>query len=101
MAACGAEGVAGGDDAGPIDLAAFDGFLQGDVGPVAGADIANGGEAGFERLFRVGDGDDGPVGVGELQAGKASGFGVAVEVGVHVDQAGEKGDAGELDHFGS
>jgi hypothetical protein len=67
MAAGGPEGIAGGNDARADDLAFIDRLLEADIVPRIGADIADGGEAGVQRRPGVGDGEDAPEAVGELQ----------------------------------
>ena len=75
---------------GPGNLAGVDGVAQSNVGVAAGADVADGGESGFDsdlgilcagkRFRRDGDAE---LFVSEL--------GIAGDVGVHVDQSGKNG----------
>ena len=79
------------------DVAGVDLVAQGYVGEAVGADVADGGEAGFERDLGVFDSDDGLFGGrhGELKVGiEVVGHG---EVRVHVDEAGHDGVFGQVD----
>ena len=90
--------AAGNAEGGPRDLhvrawdvAGVDLVAEGYVGEVVGADVADGGEAGFEGDLGVFDADDGLFGGchRELKVGiEVVGHG---EVGVHVDEAGHDG----------
>ena len=100
MAAGRAEGIAGGHDAWPFDLASFNGFFQRHVVPAAGANIADGGEAGFKRCLGVRDGEDGEIGIRQADAGEAAQRRIRVDVDMHVDQAGQQGDPRQFDNFG-
>ena len=79
------------------DVAGVDLVAEGDVGVVVGADVADGGEAGFEGDLGVFDSDDGLFrgSHGELPVWvEVVGHG---EVGVHVDEAGHDGVFGQVD----
>ena len=68
MAAGGADRVGRRHDARSGHVAGLDALLDGDIVVVGRADVADGREAGFEGLLRVGHADHGPEVVGELQA---------------------------------
>ena len=79
------------------DVAGVDLVAEGDVGKGVGADVADGGEAGFEGDLGVFNADDGLFGRGhrELEVGiEVVGHG---EVGVDVDEAGHDGVFREVD----
>ena len=79
------------------DVAGVDLVAESDVGVVVGADVADGGEAGFERDLGVFDADDGLFGGShrEFEVGvEVVGHG---EVGVDVDEAGHDGVSREVD----
>src|SRR5690606_12722511 len=97
-----ADGEAGRDDARAWHQAVFDRVAERDVGPLVGADVADGGEAGQQRDARVLDADDGGVAGPLVQPVVAvSAAGVAVQVGVGVDEAGQHGVPGQVDHLGA
>ncbi len=75
-----------------VDLVA-----EGDVGVVVGADVADGGEAGFEGNLGVFDADDGLFGRRHRQLVEGIEVGGHGEVGVDVDEAGHDGVSGEVD----
>ncbi len=96
--------VGSGDEHARADDVAFcDGVAQSDVGERAiDADVAHGGEAGFEEDARVGNGLERHFcgGVFELVDRIDVALLRAVgEVGVAVDEAGEDGGVGEVDRF--
>ena len=97
MAAGDAERRTGDEHARTFDVAGVDAIAQGDVGVVAGADIADGGESGVHGEARVLGADDGFTWHRDAQARVATAHGIAGEVRVHVDQAGEAGRRGEID----
>jgi hypothetical protein len=101
VAALDADGVAGHAHARTRQLAVVDGVAQGDVAEAAGADVAHGGEAGFQRhpgrMRAVHGGAD----VGHAQRLVAVLVRVAGQVGVGVDQARQHGGAGQVDDLGA
>ncbi len=102
VAARDAQGHARGPDARAENEALVDRLPQADVRAAAGADVADGGEAGVERALRVDGGADGFVGRRlrhGLDEGVAGAF--AGDVGVGVDQAGEDRRGGQVDDFGA
>ena len=101
MAAGRAEGITGRDDARTDDLAGVDRLLQADIVPVVGTEIADGGEAGHQRVVRMRHRHRGPEAVAELQIRVAAVGRVAVDVHVHVDQARQQGHVLEIDALGA
>ena len=76
-----------------------DGLAQRERGVVGVAEVADGGEAGEERLLRVERGAQGPVArVHEKALGVALRRALPVEVHVHVHQAGHHGRGFEVDN---
>jgi hypothetical protein len=96
------EAVADDEHARADHFAAVDEVAHGDVFVLIGAEIADGGDAGFEGAHRAFAGEedlDGRRIVGELlEHGFAGSFvGVLGHVRVHIDEAGEAGVFGEVD----
>src|SRR5690606_41571190 len=78
------------------------GVAQRAVGPLVGADVADGGEPGEQRDAGVLDADGGGVAGPLVQPVVAvAAAGIAVQVGVRVDEAGHHGVPGEVDHLGA
>ena len=100
VAAGGAEGVGGRQDARPRHLALVDGLAKTDVVPRIGAEVADGGEPGLERLRRCWYRQHRPVAVVVLQPVVAAVRWVAVDVHVHVDQARQHGHVAEVEAGG-
>src|SRR5690606_36068736 len=97
-----AEGEAGRDDAWAGHEAVVDRVAQRDVGPLVGADVAHGGEPGEQRDARVLDADDRGVAGPLVQPVVAvAAAGIAVQVGVRVDETGHHGVPGQVDHLGA
>ena len=94
-----AERVVSVDDPRPRDPAFLDPLVDPGNVVVPVADIAHGGETGLEHLLGIGDAEHGGEPVGELEAGIAAVFRPAVQVDMHVDQAGQQGVPGEVDHL--
>src|SRR5580704_13587543 len=101
MAAGDAERRAGDEHARTFDVASVDAIPQGDVGVVAGADIADGGEAGVHGEAGILGADDGFAWHRDAQARIATVARIAGEVRVNVDQAGEAGRGGKIDGGGA
>ena len=97
MAAGRAEAVGRADDARTLDLAFLDRLAQADVVPGIGADVPHRGEAGLQRLHRVRHREHRPEAIVELEAGVAAVRRIAIEVHVHVDEAGQQGHAGQIE----
>src|SRR5260221_5552515 len=96
------EAVTTDEHAGAEHFAVVDEVAHGDVEVLIGAEIADGGDAGFEGAEGTFAGDEEFVGRrigGELlEHGLARSFvGVLSHVGVDVDEAGETGEFGEVD----
>ena len=83
-----------------FDLALVDRIAQGDVRKAAGADIAHGGEAGFQGLLGVGDAIDRFARRGEKHAVEAFVIGVRGHMDVRVDQSRQDRRAAQLDLAG-
>jgi hypothetical protein len=99
MAAGGAERIARNPQPRPRDLAPGDGALQRDDNAGFAADIAHGGEAGFQRLAREAHGIEGGI---EVRMRHPLGDRVLAGIGrgdviVHVDQAGQDGGRRKID----
>src|SRR4029077_1447174 len=96
------ESVTADKHAGAAPFAAIDEVAHGDVYVLIGAEIADGGDAGFERAERAFAGEEqfngGGVRGEVLEDGLAGSFdSVLSHVGVHVDEAWETGEFGEVD----
>src|SRR6202023_2755338 len=86
VAAGGADGVGRGNDARTGRYTLLDGLLDGDVIVVGGPHIADRGEAGLERFLGIGDPDDSPEIIRELQAAIAAEMRIRGQVSMHVNQ---------------
>ena len=92
-----AEGIGGADDPRSGDLAGLHRLRQADVVPRVGTDVAHRGEARLQGGLGVLHREHRPEAVVELQVGIAAVGRVAVEVGMHVDQARQQGHPGQVD----
>ena len=93
---------AGGDDARPGDEAGVDVVAQVDREEGRRAYVADGGEAGLERLLRVDDAGDGGVeGRVDEVVDLVVAVGAAAQVGVAVDQAGKNVFLGKVENLGA
>ena len=105
VAAGRSEGVHRGEHARTGDQPLVDRVAQADVDVVVGAEVAHGGEAGLERLFRVGRGVERLLGreaqhvVDEVLRPARAELHGEMDMGVH--QAGEQRRVSEIDHRGA
>jgi hypothetical protein len=96
MAARGAERGTRRNDPRPFDEATVDGLTQGDVGEIRTAQIPHRGEAGHQIGAGMADLQDRPEVVGVVQLVPAGHIGRRGQVDVHVDQAGQQGQARQI-----
>ena len=92
-----AKRIARRDDARPHCIAIFNRLFQADIVAVARAHIAHGGKACLQHRLRVADRSHAPETVGKFQPAIAANIGRAIEMDVHVDQAGQYGFARQVD----
>ena len=93
---------AAGDDARAGNQAVVDGVAQIDGEKRRGADIANGSESGFESFARVDHGEESVVEGCVLEAiDLVVAIGASAEMRVAIDESGEDGGLGKIDHGGT
>ena len=97
----GAQRIGRGHNTRAGDFTLFDGLTQRDIGKSVGPDIAHRGEPRVERATRIGNAHHGAELVGELQAGIAAEPGIAGQMDMHVDQAGQQRARPQIDDSGA
>src|SRR6266481_1006429 len=100
------ESIAADEHAGADHFAVIDKVAHGDVHILIGAEVSDGGDAGFQSAERAFTGeedfDGGRIFCELREHGLAGSFvGVVGHVGVDVDEAGEGGEFGEIDYLGA
>ena len=96
MAACCADGIACWHDPRTNRITVFNRLFQADVIAVFGPNIAHGGKASLEHGLRCADRRHTPEAVGKFKAAIAANIGGAVEMDMHVNEAGQYGFAGHV-----
>ena len=97
MPAGGTDGIGGWHDAWAGDGAALDRHFQGKIGVIAGTDIAHGGEARINGAFGHGGAQHGPERGRIAERLHPRQRGIAGQVHVHVDQAGQNSQRAQID----
>ena len=97
VAAGDTQGGAGSEDARAGDFASLDAVANCEVGVAGRADVADGGEPGFESDAGIADAQHRGAWIRDVIAGHAEKIGRAGDVSVAINQAGKDGGSGEVD----
>ena len=91
MAAGGTNSIAGGNDPWPYGIATVDCLFQADVVAIVGTDVAHSREACVEHCAGIANCRHAPEAVRKFEPAITANIGRAVEMNMHIDQAGQQG----------